>query len=497
MKKLIAFILAIVTVLSLAACGVKVDEDKKDDEKVEENEKNDKDSENEPDFEAVEVGTKLSAPEVTPDVESLCDFYFNTTAKDNNGGEESVVDFTISVMGLNTDETVFYRSNGKYAAMYIFNNEDKTVEHYYGYSEEGSITTLEKQSGEYSYDEEWQYWMMGNLPSYSGLFFEEYLAANKIALIKAEDEDGCLVYDFDLSEMLEQGEAMGVEEASGRVFIDKSTGLIKKMTMDIVSFGEEMIAEMTVNDYSLTEYCIPDFELVDPEDLNGTKILETDEFGNTIKEVFLKDGEAQYTKEYEYDSDNRVIEETTINSDGSKYGKGYEYDEAGNLVYCIEIYYDSNSGEVSYVAVTDANSGNTVKSMSYDSDGRVGVEAEYDSNGNRVIERSYDYEDETIYITQYKEGELRDTQIITDLDGTVQVSRYYEHDSEGREIKMTSYDADGDMLEYTTTEYYENMERINWYDYNGEFYMYGIFEYDEDGHEINRTYYDPDGNLIR
>ena len=256
-------------------------------------------------------------------------------------------------------------------------------------------------------------------------------------------------------------------------------------------------------------------------DENGKRIedIRYDESGN-IKE------KTKY--EYEYNDNGKKIEktETDYDKDGRR-GRWVkiEYDTAGNetLWECHDKYgkrttkkiytRDERGKLIEYVEYDDGNiiekeeyerneSGNLMRTFTYDGDGNITEKAEYerDDNGNRIKSVYLSYDDDG-NITEkeeytYDENDRMIKNIRYEGNETVSYWCEYEYDEKGREIKFTSYNTGG-SLEYWISEskYDENGRRI-YYSHatNDIITEKQEKEYDEDGNIIKeiQTFYDRD-----
>jgi len=365
----------------------KEDEDKEDEDKeVEDKEDEDKEDEDkEDDFESVEVGTKLSAPEVTPDEEALCNFYFKLTMEaiiDN--GDDSASnkqERLISVKGYNTDCVEYYDEDSYGKDYYRFDTVEKTV--FCGYeSPEGENIFIEKPYAyESSYDQHWEM-TFGEISTYTGIGMAKWLEEYGVSLIKCEDEDGCLVYAFDLGE-----NADNTPMSDLKMYIDKENGIAVKLTGKIIDGDDSALFVCTVSEYSLTEHRIPDIEISEKSD--------EPEFpaGPTSTEI-VDNGDGTMTV-YTYDEDGNLISEQTVHVQW-----GVDTSEMIDIAEMAEVA-DEAGDFSSYVA--------EILSMDNDPDGMVSwtygvidINA-YDLLCDYVITMPSDYSN-TLAIFQFEEG---------------------------------------------------------------------------------------------
>ena len=192
--------------------------------------------------------------------------------------------------------------------------------------------------------------------------------------------------------------------------------------------------------------------------------------------TYVYDANGKNIEETDYDKDDKIVRQVEIEYDTAgreikwecydEYGRCtiqriYTRDEHGKLIQYDE-YYNGHTTKEEYER--DEN-GNTIKSISYDSDGNI----------TQIYEYEYDEMDREIRCISY------------DDDETVAYWREYEYDEGGNKIRSRSYNITENQ-EYTTYEWK--------YDENGR-EIYSSYETNDIVEEKQENEYDEDGNIIR
>lgn len=214
-------------------------------------------------------------------------------------------------------------------------------------------------------------------------------------------------------------------------------------------------------------------------DENGKEIenISYDEHGN-IKEKtkYEYDSNGKNIEETKYNKDDKIVRQVEIEYDAAgrkakwecydEHGRCsiqriYTRDERGKLIQYDE-YYNGHTTKEEYER--DEN-GNTIKSISYDSDGNI----------TKIYEYEYDETGREIKCVRY------------DDDETVAYWHEYEYDEGGNEIRSRSYNSTGNF-EYCTVE--------RKYDENGR-KIYYCHKDNDIITEKQENEYDKDGNIIK
>lgn len=91
---------------------------------------------------------------------------------------------------------------------------------------------------------------------YTGISLSFHISAIDSYLEQLDDEDGCLVYKL-------CNDSIDINDTT--YYIDKETGLVKKNVTTYEENGCTVTMVVTMEEYSFTEHCIPEFELVGGE----------------------------------------------------------------------------------------------------------------------------------------------------------------------------------------------------------------------------------------
>ena len=214
-----------------------------------------------------------------------------------------------------------------------------------------------------------------------------------------------------------------------------------------------------------------------------------DEDGNEVENIsYDEHGNIKEKTKYEYDSNGKNIEET-------------DYDKDDKIVRQVEIKYDA--------------AGREAKWECYDEHGRCSIQRIYTRDEHGRLIQYDEYHDGYTTKEEYERDENGNTikSISYDSDGNITKIYEYEYDETGREIKCVRYDDDETVAYWREYEYDEGGNKIRSRSYNTtENHEYTTYEwkYDENGREIYSSYetndiveekqeneYDEDGNIIR
>ena len=318
---------------------------------------------------------------------------------------------------------------------------------------------------------------------YASIKFEGTAAADFVTMYKQFVEDAYAAGEFTEEEynmamaMLNGEESFSEEENTEAVTVVAEVNASKLITSLLLEEADGSNAYLYRMEY------------------NGSVVTKETEFTlsashdrpHAIVKVYYPDGVTVKT-ESKYSIRQNDNEEWELNELywTEEYREDDEYDENGIIFKSTD--YDADGNVTGYSDYYD--DGTLKKQVWINEDGTENVDEYYD-NGNAKSSVSFD-EDGTKYVWEFYEGGETKLHAIYHPDGTEDIWEYYEN---GEYKKVTIYFEDDEFRSHCVIECYENGEyqKETVYYLNG---TYAITEYDENGKTIHYGQYNPDGTVI-